>query len=184
MIPELHRPIAIERVGPTGLDVTVEASAAECAALALRMNLPAVLALTCEFHLERETAGTLLAYGHLLARVVQTCVVSLEDFTATVEERFAVRCVPDGGRERRRRSRGARRDPLCRWHAGSRRSRGRAVGAGARSVPARAGRGSARYSGRNPGAAVQRTRVVAAPALKHFGRDAAGAMRLLDTGSQ
>ena len=34
MIPELHRPIAIERIGPAGLDVTVEASAAECAALA------------------------------------------------------------------------------------------------------------------------------------------------------
>ena len=27
---------------------------------------------------------------------MQTCVVSLEDFTATVEEHFAVRCVPDG----------------------------------------------------------------------------------------
>ena len=34
--------------------------------------------------------------GNLMARVVQTCVVSLEDFTTTVEERFAVRCVPDG----------------------------------------------------------------------------------------
>ena len=96
MIPELHRPVAIERVGRAGLDVTVEANAAECAALAQRMNLPAVLSLTCAFHLERDTAGTLLAYGHLTARVVQTCVVSLEDFAATVEERFAVRCVPDG----------------------------------------------------------------------------------------
>jgi len=96
MIPELHRPIAVERVGLAGLDVTVEASAAECAALAQRMNLPAVLALSCGFHLERDTPGTLLAYGNLLARVVQTCVVSLEDFTATIEERFAVRCVPEG----------------------------------------------------------------------------------------
>ena len=41
MIPELHRPIAIERVGPSGLDVMVEASAAECAALARRMDVPA-----------------------------------------------------------------------------------------------------------------------------------------------
>jgi uncharacterized metal-binding protein YceD (DUF177 family) len=96
MNPELYRPIAIERIGPAGLDVTVESSAAECAALALRMNLPAVLALTCSFHVERETGGTLLVYGHLVARVVQTCVVSLEDFTSTVEEQFAVRGVPDG----------------------------------------------------------------------------------------
>jgi hypothetical protein len=96
MSSELRRPIAVERVGPAGLDVIVEASAAECAALALRMNLPAILALTCGFHLERETADTLLAYGNLVARVVQTCVVSLEDFTATIEECFAVRCVPEG----------------------------------------------------------------------------------------
>jgi uncharacterized metal-binding protein YceD (DUF177 family) len=94
MIPELHRPIAVERIGPSGLDVIVEASAAECAALARRMDVPAVLSLTCRFHLDRDTAGTLLAHGNLMARLVRTCVVSLEDFTTTVEERFAVRCVP------------------------------------------------------------------------------------------
>jgi hypothetical protein len=96
MKPELHRPIAIDRIGPTGLDVTVEANTAECSALARRMNLPAVLALTCRFHIERDTAGTLMAYGDLAARVVQTCVVSLEEFVATTEECFTVRCVPDG----------------------------------------------------------------------------------------
>ena len=96
MIRELHRPVAIERVGRTGLGVTVEANAAECAALAQRMNLPAVLSLVCEFRLERDIAGDLLAYGRLTARVVQTCVVSLEDFAVTIEERFTLRCVPDG----------------------------------------------------------------------------------------
>ena len=95
-MPELHRPIAIERVGPRGLDVAVEATAAECAALAARMNIPAVLSLTCRFHLVRDAAGGLLAHGSLTAQVVQTCVVSLEDFAAPVEEQFAVRCVPAG----------------------------------------------------------------------------------------
>jgi uncharacterized metal-binding protein YceD (DUF177 family) len=96
MSPELHRPLAIDRVGLAGLDVTVEASPAECAALAQRMGLPAVLELTCAFHLTRDSAGGVLADGHLTARVVQTCVVSLEDFTTTIEERFAVRCVGEG----------------------------------------------------------------------------------------
>ena len=96
MKPELHRPMAVERVGPAGLDVLVEASAAECAALAQRMNLPAVLQLTCRFRLERDSAGGLLAHGSLVARVAQTCVVSLEDFTADLHERFVVRCVPEG----------------------------------------------------------------------------------------
>jgi uncharacterized metal-binding protein YceD (DUF177 family) len=94
--PELYRPISIDRVGPAGLDVTLEASPAECAALAVRMGLPAVLALSCTFHVARDTAGTLLARGRLVARVVQTCVVSLEDFSAAIEERFAVRCVAEG----------------------------------------------------------------------------------------
>jgi uncharacterized metal-binding protein YceD (DUF177 family) len=96
MIPELHRPIAVDRIGAAGLDVMVEASAAECAALAARMNLPAIVSLSCDFRVERDTAGTLLAYGHLVAGVVQTCIVSLEDFTTSVEERFTVRCVPEG----------------------------------------------------------------------------------------
>jgi uncharacterized metal-binding protein YceD (DUF177 family) len=96
MIPELHRPVAVERIGPAGLVMVVEASRTECAALAHRMNLPAVLALNCEFRLERDAGGALLAHGHLVARVVQTCVISLEDFSATVEERFTIRCVPEG----------------------------------------------------------------------------------------
>jgi hypothetical protein len=96
MTPELHRPVAIDRVGPGGLDVLVEATAAECARLAARMKLPAILQLTCSFRLRRESAGSLLAEGHLRAQVVQTCVVSLDDFAATVEERFVVRCVPEG----------------------------------------------------------------------------------------
>ena len=96
MIPELHRPIPVERVGPGGLDVVIEASAAECTALAHRLKLPSVLSLICTFRLKREGAGVLLADGNLSARVVQTCVVSLEEFPALVEERFFVRCVPEG----------------------------------------------------------------------------------------
>jgi uncharacterized metal-binding protein YceD (DUF177 family) len=96
MTPELHRPVAVERIGAGGQDITVEASAAECTALARRMDLPAVLSLMCRFHLAQDTADTLIARGHLVAHVVQTCVLSLEDFGATVEEHFTVRCVPEG----------------------------------------------------------------------------------------
>jgi uncharacterized metal-binding protein YceD (DUF177 family) len=96
MTQELHRPIPIARIGAAGLDVAVEASAEECAALARRMNLPDVLSLTCRFHLERDTADRMIASGHLVAQVVQTSVVSLDDFTATVDERFTVRCVREG----------------------------------------------------------------------------------------
>jgi len=94
--PEFHRPVSLDRIGPPGLDITVEATTAECAALADRMKLPAVHALLCTFHLIREGRDRILARGHLRARVTQTCVVSLEDFEAPVEEVFQVRFVPSG----------------------------------------------------------------------------------------
>ena len=93
---ELHRPVILDRVGPTGLDVTVEAAAAECAALADRMQLPAVRALTCNFHLVREGRDRFAARGHLRARITQTCIVSAEDFDTDVEEVFQIMFVPAG----------------------------------------------------------------------------------------
>jgi uncharacterized metal-binding protein YceD (DUF177 family) len=37
-----------------------------------------------------------MAFGHLTAVVVRTCVVSLDEFEAKVEERFKIRFVPSG----------------------------------------------------------------------------------------
>jgi uncharacterized metal-binding protein YceD (DUF177 family) len=96
MISELHRPIAVDRIGAAEFDVFVEATPAECAALAIRMKLPEIAALRCQFRLERDSADSLLAHGHLVAHVVQTCVVSLEDFAGIVEDRFTVRFVEAG----------------------------------------------------------------------------------------
>ena len=72
-----------------------QANAAECAALAVRMKLPAVHALSCTFHLTRESQHV-VAQGALRACVTQTCVVSLEDFETVVEEDFRIRFVPSG----------------------------------------------------------------------------------------
>jgi uncharacterized metal-binding protein YceD (DUF177 family) len=96
MTPEFHRPLSLDRIGTLGLDMTVEAKPAECAALAERMNLPAVLALSCVFHLIRESRDKVLARGVLRATITQICVVSLEEFDATIEEVFQVRFVPAG----------------------------------------------------------------------------------------
>ncbi|HLY88333.1 MAG TPA: DUF177 domain-containing protein [Acetobacteraceae bacterium] len=96
MSPELHRPIAVDHVGRAGLDVMVEATSDELTALAHRMGLPAVLSLNCAFHLHRDAADRLVARGRLHAAVMQTCVISLEDFPATVDEQFTVLFVPAG----------------------------------------------------------------------------------------
>ena len=95
MIPELHRPLAVERIAAAGTDIEIEATPAECAALAARLRLPALNTLVCQFHLRR--AGSVIeGQGRLLADVVQTCVVSLEEFDARVAERFVVHWVPAG----------------------------------------------------------------------------------------
>ncbi|HTN09799.1 MAG TPA: YceD family protein [Acetobacteraceae bacterium] len=91
---ELHRPFAVERVGGAGREQVVEASAAECAALAKRLNIPAVLSLRCTFRLTLESGGVVLAEGALEARLVRDCVVSLEPFETAVAERFRLRFVP------------------------------------------------------------------------------------------
>ena len=96
MSVELHRPFMIGQIAALGADVTVEATPAECSALALRMALPEVRSVRCRFHLIRVSNSIVSATGVLTARVIQTCVISAEDFEAAVEEKFSVRFVPLG----------------------------------------------------------------------------------------
>lgn len=96
MTPELYRPLAVEQIGPAGLDFEVRADAAECAALAARMAVPAVAELLCRFRLTALPGGLVLAEGHLRAQVARECVVTLETFAAPTEERFRLRFVPAG----------------------------------------------------------------------------------------
>lgn len=96
--PEFHRPLAIETIGPVGLERDVVADAGECADLATRLQLPRVFAASCRFQLSREghDGEVVVAVGRLLARVELVCVVSLDLFEAAVDESFQIRFVPDG----------------------------------------------------------------------------------------
>jgi len=96
MTDTFSRPLPLDSVGPGGLDLTIEASPSHCDALAARMQIPAVLALSCRFRLTAGPGATVHARGQLSARVVQTCVVSLDPFESAIEEAFAVRFVPEG----------------------------------------------------------------------------------------
>lgn len=99
MINELSRPIALSKIRAKRLTVVVQATAEECAAVAARMELPAIQSLECRFVLSRDDDNervSVLAEGHLRAEVTQTCVTSAEDFAAQVEETFQVRFVPAG----------------------------------------------------------------------------------------
>lgn len=96
MTTELDCLIPVHRIGADGMDVVVEASAAERAALAARMGIPDVRSLVCRFRVTRRGAERFAAAGHLSAQVVRTCVISLDDFVAAVDEHFRLRFVPAG----------------------------------------------------------------------------------------
>ena len=96
MTPELHRPVRVDEIGPIGLAYDVDANVEECVALAQRMHIPEIRALTCTFRLTPEYRGAFAALGRLRAIVVRTCVVSLDDFPVEIDEQFTIRFVPAG----------------------------------------------------------------------------------------
>jgi uncharacterized metal-binding protein YceD (DUF177 family) len=96
MTPECPRPLRVDAIPPTGLTIDVVAGPAECAAIAARLGVPAVHALSGHFELHPEPGGAIHARGRFTARLDRTCVVSLEDFATTQRESFAVRFVPAG----------------------------------------------------------------------------------------
>ena len=95
MTPEVSRPLALDRVGPAGITIAVQVDPAELPVLAARLGVPAVQSLRCEFRLRR-IGSVIEAQGELVANLTQQCVVSLDDFDATVRDGFTVHFVPAG----------------------------------------------------------------------------------------
>ena len=88
----------LDRIGARGAEVEVTATEAELLAIAGRLAIPGVTALSCRYALVRRTDDPALveATGDLLASVVQVCVVTLEPFETPLRERFRLRFVPAG----------------------------------------------------------------------------------------
>lgn len=98
----LHRPVSVAHLPEGGLDVTMEASAEERAALAAEFGLPAIRSLTGRFHL----AGTprhVEVTGRVAAEITQVCVVTLDEFDSGIEEEVAVEFAPLSDEARARR---------------------------------------------------------------------------------
>lgn len=74
--------------------VIIEASAAECAALARRFGLGAVESLRAEVALEPK-ARAIRATGRLRAAIMQPCAISGEDFPNVIDEPIDLRFVED-----------------------------------------------------------------------------------------
>lgn len=70
---------------------TIVATPDECAAVAERVGLVAINALSGRLELTPWRRNGIAVTGTLQAEVVQTCVVSLEEFTETVHEQLSAR---------------------------------------------------------------------------------------------
>ena len=93
---ELSRPLAVERVVRAGTPFTVIADPHECAALAVRLMIPKLGALRCDWMLRPGEGGMIEGSGTLSAVVEQVCVVTLDPFESAVGEQFVVHFVPAG----------------------------------------------------------------------------------------
>jgi len=90
----LSRPLAARGVPAEGLDVVVTPSAEELRKLAQANGLVAVRSLEARLRVTRSGKEELLVKGRLRAQIRQTCVVSLEEFDAALDEEVRVRFAP------------------------------------------------------------------------------------------
>lgn len=97
--PPFSRPVAVDSVGENGLRLDLAASDAECAALAEQDGLAAIRKLAVEAELTRRGRDRLHVKGRVRAVVAQTCVVTLEQFDAAIDEPFDVEFAPQAEAE-------------------------------------------------------------------------------------
>ena len=99
MTPEsvgpLSRPVSVAHLSDNGLEVTVEASDDERAALARDFKLPAIHALRGHFRLTGP-GERVHVEGSVQAKVSQICVATLDPFETEIEEEVEVDFVRPG----------------------------------------------------------------------------------------
>ncbi|GGD66090.1 DUF177 domain-containing protein [Erythrobacter arachoides] len=91
--PEFSRMVDLRSIGNAPVDLV--ASESECAALAARFGLVSIERLEARVDLLPDGA-VVEASGTLIADFVQSCAVSGEDLSMSINEPFTVRFVPAG----------------------------------------------------------------------------------------
>lgn len=86
--------LAVRKVGDGGLEHPIEASADECVRIAAFLDVVSVKSLHAVFRVHRWRARGIRLEGHLVADVVQSCVVTLEPVQSHVDARFERRYLP------------------------------------------------------------------------------------------
>jgi len=84
-VPEFSHDVDIHDLPQNGADYDISASESECAGLAERFGLVRIDGLNAKFCLEARACGAVRLSGRITARVIQTCVVTLEPVEESVD---------------------------------------------------------------------------------------------------
>lgn len=97
MLPEFSRRQLLTDPPQGAAEEMLQASPAECAALAKRFGIEALHHFSARFTRKPYPGGGLLIAGRLKAEVIQLCVVSLEPVTEALEKPFTLVVLPADG---------------------------------------------------------------------------------------
>ena len=97
MLPEFSRHQILTDLPQAGVEDRLEASPAECAALAERFGIEALKHFSARFTRKPYPGGGLLFSGRLKAEPVQLCIVSLEPVTERLDKPFTLVVLPPDG---------------------------------------------------------------------------------------
>jgi uncharacterized metal-binding protein YceD (DUF177 family) len=97
MQPEFSRHQILTDPPQAGVEDRLEASTAECAALAERFGIEALKHFSARFTRKPYPGGGLLISGRLKAEPVQLCIVSLEPVTERLDKPFTLVVLPPDG---------------------------------------------------------------------------------------
>lgn len=95
--PPFSRLVDVRSLPAPGVEVTVEANAAERAALARLFGAPEVARLVGVYRLKPGSRGQVMATGTARATLTRACVLTLDPFEESVEEPVDVVFAPDAG---------------------------------------------------------------------------------------
>lgn len=97
----LSRPIVAATIPGSGVEEVVQPDAQELVALAKAVDLNEIKSLRAEYRLARRSGGIISVDGRLRAKVVPTCVVTLEPFELVIDEPVNLRFAEPAALERR-----------------------------------------------------------------------------------
>jgi len=95
--PEFSRTVTVAALDPGGETHRLAATAPEREALARRLGVEAVESLEAELSVVPKGRGVVLVRGRVQARLGRLCVVSLTPLVEEIDERFAIRFLPEVG---------------------------------------------------------------------------------------